>query len=71
MKMNDEVYDVLSKFQRWLPLVGTLYLGLTKIWGLPYGNEINQTIILIATFLAGTLEVSTYFYHKDGEGGAK
>ncbi len=68
MKMNDEIYDVLSKFQRWLPLVGTLYLGLTKVWGLPYGNEINQTVILLATFLAGTLEVSTYYYNKQKGG---
>ena len=72
MKLSNETYDILKWIaQILLPALGTLYFALAKIWGLPYGNEINQTIILIATFLAGTLEVSTYFYHKDGEGGAK
>lgn len=62
--MSNKVYDFLSKFQRWLPALGVFYLGLTKIWDLPLGDEVNQTIVLIATLLATTLEIATVQYHK-------
>ena len=62
--MNNNVYDFLNKLQRWLPLLGTLYLGLCKVWGLPLGSEINQTIILVEAFLAGVLEIATSNYNK-------
>lgn len=60
--MNNKVYDILNKIQRWLPALGTFYLGLCAIWGFPYGDEINQTVILVATLLAATLEISTFTY---------
>lgn len=65
--MSDKLYDLLNKIQRWLPSVGVFYLALCKIWNLPLGDEINQTIVAIATFLAMTLEVSTTSYHKKQE----
>lgn len=65
MKLENKHYDILNKIQRWLPAVGVLYLALCTIWNLPYGQQINNTIIAIATFLAATLEISTGVYHKD------
>ena len=65
MKLENTLYDILNKIQRWLPAVGVLYLALCTIWNLPYGQQINNTIIAIATFLAATLEISTGVYHKD------
>lgn len=65
MKLENKLYDILNKIQRWLPAVGVLYLALCTIWNLPYGQQINNTIIAIATFLAATLEISTGAYHKD------
>ena len=65
MKLENTLYDILNKIQRWLPAVGVLYLALCTIWNLPYGQQINNTIIAIATFLAATLEISTGAYHKD------
>jgi len=62
--MSNKLYDVISKIQRWLPALGAFYLGLCKVWGLPLGSELNQTIALIATLLAATLEISTVQYHK-------
>jgi hypothetical protein len=62
---SNKLYDILSKIQRWLPAVGVLYLALCTIWNLPYGQQINNTIIAVATFLAATLEISTGIYHKD------
>lgn len=62
--LPDRVYDFLSKFQRWLPTLGVLYLGLCEIWGLGFGDEVNKTIAVIATFLASYLEICTGQYLK-------
>lgn len=62
--MSNKVYDILSKIQRWLPALGVFYLGLCKIWGFPFGDEVNQTIVLIATLLGTTLEIATAQYLK-------
>lgn len=62
--MSNKVYDILSKVQRWLPALGVFYLGLCKIWGFQFGDEVNQTIVLIATLLGTTLEIATAQYLK-------
>lgn len=62
--MSDKVYDILNKIQRWLPLVGIFYLALSQIWNLPLGDQINQTIVAVATLLAGTLEIATVIYKQ-------
>ena len=62
--MSNRVYDVLSKVQRWLPALGVFYLGLCKIWGFPFADEVNQTIAALATLLGTLLEISTAQYLK-------
>lgn len=62
--MSNKLYDVLTKIQRWLPALGAFYLGMCQVWKLPLGDEVNQTIVLVATLLAATLEISTVQYHK-------
>jgi len=62
---TNQLYDVLSKIQRWLPSLGLFYLALTKIWNLPFGSQVNDTIVAIATLLAATLEVSSARYYKE------
>lgn len=62
--MSNKTYDIINKVQRWLPAVGVLYLTLANIWGLPYGDAINATVVAIATFLASILEMSSVAYHK-------
>lgn len=62
--MSNKLYDILTKIQRWLPALGAFYLGLCQVWNLPLGDEVNQTIVLVATLLAATLEISTVQYHK-------
>ena len=64
MVLKNSTYDFLSKLQRWLPALGVCYLGLCKIWGFPFGDEVNQTIVLIATLLGTTLEIATAQYLK-------
>lgn len=65
--MSNKVYDVLNKIQRWLPSLATFVLAICSIWGLPFGEEINNTIIAVAVLLAAALEVSTYTYLKGKE----
>ena len=66
--MSNKVYDILKYIaQIALPAIGALYFGLSKIWGLPYGEEIVGTIGLIDTFLGTLLCISTYKYKKSLE----
>ena len=62
--LTNKTYDILSKVQRWLPALGVFWLTLCKIWGFPFGSEINETIVAVATLLAATLEVSSARYFK-------
>lgn len=68
MKMNNKTYDIL-KFvaQVFLPALGTLYLGLSKIWGFPYGEEVVGTITAVDLFLGAVLGISSSKYYKTGE----
>lgn len=57
--MSNKTYDVINKIQRFLPALGAFYLVLVEVWGLPYGDAINKTIVALATLLAVFLEVMT------------
>ena len=63
--MSDKVYDIINKAQRWLVALGALYLAVAEIWKLPFGNEVNKTIVAIGTFLAIVLETATAKWQKD------
>lgn len=63
---SNKAYDIL----KWvciivLPAIATLYMGLAKIWDLPYETEIPQTITVVDAFLGALLGVSTINYNKD------
>lgn len=65
--MTNKLYDVLNKIQRWLPALGAFYLGIAEVWNLPFGDQVNMTIALLATLLGATLEVATGVYLKGKE----
>lgn len=65
MKLNNDVYDILNKLQRWLTAIGALYVGIASVWKLPYPHEIEETIKYVVIFLATILETSTFFYNKE------
>lgn len=67
MKISNKLYDILSKIQRWLPVLGVAYLGICKIWGCPLGTEVNETLMVLATLLASTLEISSAAYFKKND----
>ena len=67
-KLNDKVYN----FLKWLamivmPAIGSLYFGLSGIWGFPYGEQIVGTITALDTFLGVILGISKASYNKRGE----
>ena len=72
MKLHDKLYAIL----KWLvvivlPACGSLWAGLSKIWALPYAEEIPATIMVICTFLGAVLCISTAEYYRienDAEG---
>lgn len=47
-----------------LPALGTLYFALAGIWGLPYGEQLVETITAIDTFLGVILGISKSKYNK-------
>jgi len=65
--LTNNLYDILSKVQRFLPALGIFYLALAQIWGLPFGDEVNMTIAALATLLGTALEISTGIYLKNKE----
>ena len=63
--MSNKAYNIL----KWiamivLPASATLYLGLSNVWGLPYGEQVSTTITLVNTFLGAVLMISTSQYNK-------
>jgi hypothetical protein len=63
--LNNRVYDVLKWITMLvLPALATLYFTLSSIWNLPYGKEIEGTIIAIDTFLGVILGISNIQYKK-------
>lgn len=66
--LTDKAYNILKWIaQIVLPALGTLYFGLSSIWGLPYGEQIVGTITVIDAFLGALLGVSTAQYKKRQE----
>jgi len=67
MKMDGKTYDTLKYIaQIVLPALATLYAGVAKIWGIPYGVEIPGTIMLLDAFLGALLMISSKEYYASG-----
>lgn len=62
--MSDKMYDFLNKLQRWLPAAGLFYVAIASIWGLPAGQQVNETVVALAALLATTLEIASGIYNK-------
>lgn len=60
---NDKLYTVL----KWiatvgLPAITALWLGLSKVWGFPFAEEIGATLALVTTFLGALLGIGSIRY---------
>lgn len=66
--MNPKLYDVLKFIaQVLLPALGTLYVGLAALWGLPNPEEVSGTVLAIDTFLGVVLHLSSTAYKKSDD----
>ena len=64
--MSNKMYDVLKWFVALvLPATATLYSLLAGIWGLPYGDQIPDTITGVTTFLGTVLMISSAQHKKN------
>ena len=63
--MSDKCYDILVIIQRWLAAIGVLYLAIAAIWKLPFGDEINQSIVAVCAFLAAIIEIQKSVWNKN------
>lgn len=65
---NNQVYDILKYIAMIaLPALAVFIEGLFSIWGIPYGNEISKTIMLLNALLGALLGVSTIGYNKSNK----
>lgn len=62
--MTNKCYDIMVIVQRWLTGLGVLYLAVSEIWGLPFGNEVNQTVVAVCAFLALIIEIQKSRWNK-------
>lgn len=66
MKLSDKQYDFLKELSlTYLPLLGTMLLALTNIWGwnIP-ADKIVASFSEIEAFLCGILKISQITYEK-------
>lgn len=65
MLLNDKVYNILKRIALCvLPAIGTFYFTISRIWGLPYCEEIVGTITAIDTLIGALIGISTSQYNK-------
>jgi len=66
MRISDSTYDFLRAIADLiLPALGVLYLALAELWGFPYGDKVNNTIICVVAFLDVVLKVLKRKYDKE------
>ena len=62
---NEKLYTVLKYLVLiGLPAVNTLWLTLSQIWSIPYGEPISLTITAITVCIGTLIGVSSYSYGK-------
>ena len=66
MKLSNVVYDVLKTLGTIiLPAIAVFYNELADIWGLPYSEQIPQTIMALVVLLNSWLGIKSASYYKD------
>ncbi len=68
IRLDNKWYDILHSVSRWLYAFGLFYIALGEIWGVPYADQVNKTIVAVGSLIAAILEKSTVNYLKDKEG---
>lgn len=65
MVITNKLYDVLKFIGTIvMPALSVLIVSLGDIWGLPYKNEVAQTIVALNLFLNSLLGITSANYYK-------
>lgn len=64
--LSNRTYDVI----KWIaivviPALGEAYVRLATVWNLPYGQQINETALVITFLLGALIGISTVQYNKN------
>lgn len=62
-----KLYDILTWVKIILAVVIPLVIGLDKIWSLPFGYQIIQTLTVIEAAVIGFLKLDSISYFDDKE----
>ena len=67
--MTNKTYDILKLIATIiLPALGTLYAAIASIWGLPFGDQVDKTVLAIVvaldTILGITVTKASSDYNK-------
>lgn len=66
--MSNRLYDILKNCAiLYITGIGTLYMTLSAIWGLPYGEEIKDTCLALSTFIGAVVLKAAMNYNKQKE----
>ena len=66
MKLSNKLYDVLRVLAGIiLPAIAAFYVAISKIWGLPYAQEIAGTIAAVVALIESLLKISSVNYWKE------
>lgn len=61
--LSNKTYDAIRWVaQYFLPALGTLYVTIATIWGLPGGEQVSATVIALALFLGVIMGISKKSY---------
>jgi len=65
MKLSDNAYKTWKVWSLvMMPVLPALVLGMGKVWGLPYAEQIAATILLIVPVLTAWLKMCEIAYDK-------
>lgn len=64
MKFTNGTYDILKVVALIVLPLAALVTSLSDIWGIPYGQQISQTLIALNVFLGAVLKQSSDAYHE-------
>ena len=65
MRLSDRTYDILKWVQKIFVLLAAFYVSFAETWNLPYGTQIQKTLLDLATILLGILEIASARYNKE------
>jgi hypothetical protein len=68
MKLSNKAYDVLKWVTMFfLPALAVFYPTIAGIWGLPFGEQVQNTLIATVAFLGVLLQLSSASYKAENK----